>query len=309
MDRLKEKNKDSPLVSIIIPSYNHGKFIGRALDSILSQTYKYFEVIVVDNYSNDETDLVISQHLDPRIQLFKIKNNGILGASRNLGVQVAKGDWIAFLDSDDWWCSEKLECCISKISNAVDLIYHDLAIVDQRKNNRHPRIVRTRQLIKPVLVDLLINGNLISNSSVMVRKSVFYKIGPINQEPEINPSVDYNTWLKVAKETNNFLYLSRCLGYYQLHASNVSKRDMSESHIAAQKSFLNILNASQKKQVNALVSYMAGAYLYAVKDYEGAIKKFLYTIIFTKKITLIFKSLLMVLTSFLFLIGRSFRKD
>jgi glycosyltransferase involved in cell wall biosynthesis len=308
MNKLKVKNKILPLVSIIIPSYNHGKFIGRALDSVLYQTYKYFEVIIVDNYSNDETDFVISQYFDPRIRLFKIKNNGILGASRNLGIHAAKGDWLAFLDSDDWWKSEKLERCISKITNSVDLIYHDLAIVDQVKNNQYPKVVRTRQLIKPVLVDLLINGNLISNSSAMVRKSILDKIGPINQELEINPSVDYNTWLKVSKETNNFLFIPECLGYYQLHENNISKRDMSKSHVAAQKNFLEILNESQKKQVNSLVSYMAGTYLYLIKDFSGAIKKFLHTIFFSNNIRLIFKSLIMVLSSFMFLMGKTFIK-
>ena len=115
----------SPLVSVVIPSYNHGRFLGRALQSVLDQTYTNSEVIVVDNHSTDNTDEVMASFADQRITYLKIHNNGIIAASRNAGLRLAKGEWIAFLDSDDYWSGNKLEQCILNRSNN-DVIYHRL---------------------------------------------------------------------------------------------------------------------------------------------------------------------------------------
>ena len=98
----------NPLISIVIPSYNHARFIKNAIDSILNQTFLNWEVLVVDNYSSDETDIVLEKYIDNRIRCFKIKNEGVIARSRNKGILEAKGDWIAFLDSDDWWTNTKL---------------------------------------------------------------------------------------------------------------------------------------------------------------------------------------------------------
>ena len=95
--------KSKPFVSVVIPTYNHAKFLGKALESVIYQTYRNWEVIVIDNKSTDGTRQVIENYKDPRIQYFKISNDGIIAKSRNLGINVAKGEWIAFLDSDDWW--------------------------------------------------------------------------------------------------------------------------------------------------------------------------------------------------------------
>ena len=104
-----------PLVSIVIPTYNHAKFISKALKSILDQTFKDWEAIIIDNQSTDQTNDILSKYSDPRIKSYKIDNNGIIAKSRNLGIKLSKGKWIAFLDSDDWWTSEKLEVCFDNI--------------------------------------------------------------------------------------------------------------------------------------------------------------------------------------------------
>ncbi len=91
------------LVSVVIPTYNHARFLGRALQSVMDQTYKNWEVIIIDNHSQDNTDEIVEAFKDPRITLLKIHNNGVIAASRNMGIRAAKGEWIAFLDSDDHW--------------------------------------------------------------------------------------------------------------------------------------------------------------------------------------------------------------
>ena len=137
-----------PIVSIVIPTYNHAKFIGKALESVIDQTYKNWEAIVIDNNSTDDTDKVINQYNDPRIKYLKINNDGVIAKSRNLGIKEAKGEWIAFLDSDDWWTKDKLEVCISKISKNVDFIYHAYEYANKSKSFFKKKIIKGRELKK-----------------------------------------------------------------------------------------------------------------------------------------------------------------
>ena len=113
LKKIKLNTKLRPLVSIIIPTYPQATYIGKALQSIIDQTFKNWEAIIIDNHSTDDTQKILNQFVDPRIKCLKIKNNGIIAKSRNLGIKFAKGEWIAFLDSDDWWTKDKLEICIN----------------------------------------------------------------------------------------------------------------------------------------------------------------------------------------------------
>ena len=106
-----------PLVSVVIPTYNHANFLTRSLGSVVNQTYLNLEIIIVDNHSTDDTDLVIKSFLDHRIKTFKIHNNGVIAASRNCGISHSNGDWIAFLDSDDYWLPSKIEFALSAVTN------------------------------------------------------------------------------------------------------------------------------------------------------------------------------------------------
>ena len=237
-----------PLISIVIPTYNHSEYLIRALQSILNQTYKNWEAIVIDNHSTDETNKVMGRYIDQRIKYFKIHNFGVIAKSRNKGILTAKGEWIAFLDSDDWWTPDKLKNCVDFFDNHVDLIYHDLEISSIKQNIYKKKIIKTRQLKKPVLIDLLVNGNIISNSSVVVRKNIIQKIGMIDESKELVGSEDYNTWLKISNLTDQFIYLPKKLGYYFVHDQSISKKDMSLSCRHATYKFLSVLNNEQKKK-------------------------------------------------------------
>ncbi len=97
------------LVSIIMPSYNTGEYIADSINSVLSQTYKNWELIIVDDCSNDNTDEVINSFDDYRIRYYKNEKNSGAAVSRNKALRLAKGRWIAFLDSDDLWNPKKLQ--------------------------------------------------------------------------------------------------------------------------------------------------------------------------------------------------------
>ena len=116
-----------PLVSVIMPTYNHAKFIGKAIGSVLNQTHKNLELIIIDNYSVDNTEEIVKSFNDHRIKYIKFMNNGVIAASRNNGLKIAKGEWVCFLDSDDWWYPKKLET-VQEYTSGSDIIYHNLDI-------------------------------------------------------------------------------------------------------------------------------------------------------------------------------------
>ena len=156
----------APLVSVVIPTFNHGHYLGRALQSLIDQSYHDWEAIVIDNYSTDNTEDVISGFSDKRINYFKFHNNGVIGASRNVGIRAAKGKWIAFLDSDDWWHPGKLAEFHGRSEKNLDVFYHELEVM-RPSNSWRRSFIGSWQVKSPVQIDLLIRGNALATSSVL----------------------------------------------------------------------------------------------------------------------------------------------
>ena len=287
-------NKLFPLVSIVMPTYNYANYLGRALQSVLDQTYKNWEAIVIDNHSTDDTSKVVDRYKHPRIKYIKISHQGVIAKSRNAGILAAKGEWIAFLDSDDWWVSDKLRTCAEYFNNEVDLIYHDLEIIRSKHQFFKRKLVKTRKLKKSILIDLLVNGNAISNSSVIVRKKMLEKIDLIDECKDLVAAEDYNTWLKIANLTDQFLYLPKRLGYYFIHEQNVSKKDISLSMRQATYKFLSILDNKKKIKLESNIRYLSGCFHYLNINFKNAKKDLLFTLR-NGTFFLRLKSLLMIL--------------
>lgn len=258
-----------PTITIVMPTYNHANFLGKALQSLIDQTYKEWEVIIIDNHSTDSTDEVIKKFNDPRIRNYKITNHGILAKSRNLGIKVSRGNWIAFLDSDDWWTADKLEVCFKEMNDKVDLMYHNLQVIYQSKLSSK-KIYKGRKLYNPILNDLLISGikygNAIAQSSVIVRKSLLLKIGGIDENINLVGSEDYNTWLRIAEITDQFKYLNKNLGYILIHENNVSNKDMSTPQRQAVLKYMKLLNHKQKINLEVKFNYISGSYKFLNND-------------------------------------------
>jgi glycosyltransferase involved in cell wall biosynthesis len=288
-----------PIVSIVIPTYNHAKFIGKALQSIIDQTYKNWETIVIDNNSTDDTDKVINQYNDPRIKYLKINNDGVIAKSRNLGIKEAKGEWIAFLDSDDWWTKDKLEVCLSKICKNVDFIHHATEYVNKSKSFLTKKIIKGREFKKPILNDLLIGtitkGSQISNSSVIVRKNILIKIGGLNENKILVGSDDYDTWLRIAQITDQFLYVNKKLSYVLFHDARTSnKKDMSIPQRLVITDFMHLFDKQQKLSLEIKLRYISGNYNYLNNNSEKAKKDFMF-VIRNGVIRLKLRSLLMII--------------
>jgi len=266
----------SPQVSVVIPTYNHAHYLARALQSVLDQSYTNWEVIVIDNHSADNTDEVLQSFTDPRISFLKIHNNGVIAASRNAGIRAAKGEWVAFLDSDDWWERNKLQVCFDSIDGKIDFVYHELDLVRESPQLFGKKTIGSWQVKPSVLVDLMVRGNAIPTSSVLVKKRLLDEIGGMNESADMVASEDYNAWLKIAGLTDRFLYVPKVLGSYTLHSQGVSKKDMSVSERHATNEFVSLLNERQRMKFEANLKYKKGRFCYLAGDYSVAKENLLF---------------------------------
>ncbi len=189
-------------VSIIIPTYNRADKLYISLLSLTNQTFKDFEVIVCDDGSIDNTKEVVEGFSSQLNITYNSDNNfGGPAKPRNRGIRLAKGEIIAFLDSDDWWFPNKLEVSL-KYLQQYDFIYHDL-----QKYNSHSvfkGIVKGRILSGDVFKNLLINGNCIPNSSVMIKRNIIELVGYFSEDKNLIAVEDYEYWLRVSLVTSNF---------------------------------------------------------------------------------------------------------
>ena len=202
-----------PFFSIILPTYNQADFLEISIRSILSQTFKDWELLIINNSSKDKTQKVINNFKDKRINSFKINNKGILANSRNLGIKKAKANWICFIDSDDRWFPEKL----LEVKNYIDLYkgdlyYHDLVYENKGFLRRKKISDKSKTIKKPILKYFSENGNPIGQSSVVVKKNILKKVNYISVNKEKFSWEDFDTWIKISKITDKFIRVPITLG-------------------------------------------------------------------------------------------------
>lgn len=217
---------ESILFSVIIPTYNSANFLKTALSSVIRQSYQKWEAIIVDNNSSDNTAEVIDSFKDGRIRVVSINNNGVIAASRNLGIKESNGDWVAFLDSDDKWYAQKLSIihrCI-KDNPQFDVVTNDEYVVTNDKKKK--KILRYGPLPKDSYKNMLFFGNKLSTSATVVKKN-FLDINLLNfnEEKDFVTVEDYDFWLNLSRHKANFKFIHEIMGEYLIHESNNSKRE------------------------------------------------------------------------------------
>jgi glycosyltransferase involved in cell wall biosynthesis len=260
---------NQPLITVVIPSFNHASWIGAAIDSVLSQSYKNLEIIVIDNCSTDLTDSVLDAFKEFGIKVLKVNNLGSIAFSRNIALNEANGEWVAFLDSDDWWLPHKLYECSKYFNVGTDLIYHNLYVTLDSKVSSPSKLIKSRKLKSPVFFDLLINGNTIATSSVVVRKDLLLRIGGMREDSQLVGVEDYNTWLRIAKITDGFKLIDRYLGNYRIHSQNISMDNKFQTISFATEEFLDDLNLKQRTRMSARILYQEARYRYLHRNYKN----------------------------------------
>lgn len=201
------------LVSIIMPTYNQADFIGDAIFSALSQNYKNFELIIVDNFSTDETERVVLEFNDPRVRYFKFNNCGVIAAGRNFGVKQSIGEVLAFLDSDDIWEPTMLSAQMAALQDDACLVsscFKPIGNVTRCRN--HLDHIPENTLRRFSFSDL-IQSNSIMTSSVVILKKTFVDAGGFDESSDFRFIEDWELWLRIAKHKDFIINGQRLLNY------------------------------------------------------------------------------------------------
>lgn len=203
------------LVSIIMPSYNTGRFIKETIESVLAQSYPAWELIIVDDCSTDNTDDVVSQYLtDERIRYIKNEINSGAAVSRNRALREAKGKWIAFLDSDDLWEADKLQKQILFMKdNGYHFSYTNYVEIDEKSKLNGKSVTGPKCISKHGMYNYCWMGCL----------TVMYDADAVGliQIADIKKNNDYAMWLKVCKKANCYL-LDDNLARYRKRSGSIS---------------------------------------------------------------------------------------
>ena len=247
------------LVSIIMPSYNTGKFIAESIRSVQAQTYGNWELLIVDDCSKDNTDEVVKPFLDDsRIIYIKNDKNSGAAVSRNRALREAKGRWIAFLDSDDLWTAEKLEKQIAFMQqNNYHFVYANYSEIDENSAPKGVHVTGPKRITRLGMYAYCWPGCL----TVMYDASV---VGLV-QIADIKKNNDYAMWLKVSRKADCYL-LDENLASYRKRSGSISNH----SYTALVKWHYRLFRVAEHK------SPVVSAFLTGGNLFFGTIKKIMH---------------------------------
>jgi hypothetical protein len=217
----------APLVTILTPTYNHERYIGDCVKSVLDQTFDDWEQIIIDDGSTDETGSLVRGFKDERIRYIRQPHLGIekLSETYNRGLEAAKGELIAILEGDDMFPRKKLELQTRSFDDDIVLSFGRYVLVDE--NHKYlgyfplhsGQYLRTTDWLKPLLISCFI-----SSPTVMIRKDALLKVGGFIQ-PAGSNCVDQATYLELAL-VGKFKYVDETLGIWVKHGDNWSDRNL-----------------------------------------------------------------------------------
>jgi glycosyltransferase involved in cell wall biosynthesis len=213
-----------PLVSVVIPCYKYAHYLGDALRSVLAQTHRDLEVIVVDDGSPDDVASVVAEFShDPRVGLIQQTNRGV-SAARNRGIEESKGTYLNFLDADDWLAATKLEeqARILDEHHDIGFVYSDFFwVYEDREEGPEASVSAWRELLNGDIFASLMAGAYFAPHTVLIRRTVLEDIGYFD-EP-LNAMEDWDLWVRAAGAGHLAYYLDKKLAYGRVHAKSLSK--------------------------------------------------------------------------------------
>jgi glycosyltransferase involved in cell wall biosynthesis len=249
-------NRNNPLVSVIMPVYNHEKFIKKAICSLIEQNYINWELIVIDDGSTDSSANIIKSFKDPRIFYYYQKNKGVkkLAETLNKGLDICRGKFVTMLPSDDYWPVYRLNIQIPYFKNKKTvLVFGNMFIVDEKDNiiananlNNNYHFYNT--FPKSKKIHIYFKENYIMQPTVLIKTKVLKKIGGYIQ-PKYMYAEDYPTQMHLLFK-GDFKFINKKLAYYRMHSDQMTKnhiKEMVETDIKFLREFYNSLDVEKKK--------------------------------------------------------------
>lgn len=259
--------KPAPLVSVVVPTYNRSTLLRETIASILGQTLQDFEIIIVDNMSDDDTAHQLASLGDSRIQHIKNPNYGVIAVNRNIGARRAVGKYVAFCDDDDLWMPDKLarQVAAMESDSEVALCYTN-GCTFRGADVVHDRMVS--RLAFDNHFRHLLWDNCIPSSSVVIRKTILETTGLIDEAPSLVAVEDYEMWLRIAHESK-LVFLDEALIKYRLHQRSAGLKP----RFVALRNVQVLKSVGRKVPVSPWLIYRAIAYQYAKHVYFRLVGK------------------------------------
>lgn len=229
-----EQMNSEPLVSVIIPAYNHEEYIEECLLSVIKQTYKNIEIIIINDGSTDETEkeiMKIIDTIDRKIYYTSQENQGVC-KTLNRGLKIASGKYIAILASDDMWVTHRIERQVSHMEKYkhVGFVFSDSKFIFNRKvsnikfsdyKSKLNTLFTEMNFYRSIYYDLL-TGNFICAATVLIRKEALDQVGQFDINIDFE---DYDMWLRLSKKYDAG-YIPEVLALYRMHGNNLSNNSL-----------------------------------------------------------------------------------
>ncbi len=221
---------DNHLISIIMPAYNVEEYIRATIDSVVNQTYKNWELIIIDDGSTDNTASIIKDYVKKESRIkYLFQPNSKQAIARNYGISFANGTILAFLDSDDLWLPYKLEKSLNSFeSDTYDLLFTESYIasdiyIDTNTKSYSKMGVKSRVYHGDEGLKAFIKNNQIPILTVLVKKQNVIDIGGFDEN--LVPAEDYDLWVRLLKSGNKFIAIDEALSIYRLQQNSSTAND------------------------------------------------------------------------------------
>lgn len=219
-------SKEMIKVSVLIPTFNNKKFLAKTLESVLSQTFRNFEIIVVDDGSSDQTDILIKKFQGdyPNIIKYIYQNNQGVSIARNTAISNSKGEYVAWLDSDDIWEKNYLEISIKTIENIPDvaLVHTNIIRINEKDEVIEIPQREKKYLSGQIFEHLFLRKAHIACSTVLMKRICFENVGLFDPYLTRLGCEDRDMWLRISQKYQIF-YIDQPLTRYRVHLNSMSQ--------------------------------------------------------------------------------------
>lgn len=217
-----------PEISVIIPAYKARNYLAGALNSVADQTFRDWEILLVDDYSPDPIDDIVSEFKSRTgcdVRLLRHNENQGLGGARNTGIRESLGAWVALLDHDDIWASDHLE----SLHNACTTQSVDLAFCSVQEFSKQPGDLKSvwgpkENIPKDAFPLALFEYSFITPSATLIRKSLLMQVGGFNTDPKVHMVEDLDLWLRLMQAGAHIVHVKKPTCYYRKHVQAATSR-------------------------------------------------------------------------------------
>jgi teichuronic acid biosynthesis glycosyltransferase TuaG len=247
-------------ISVIIPTYNRSKELLRAVNSVLNQTTQVLEILICDDGSTDDSYPLIKSLDNPLIIWINCGRNGNAAVPRNIGIKNAKGNWVAFLDSDDEWLPFKLEYQINLIlSNNASAVSSNAININVKTKEFRSYFNKEFRYFN---FSKLLYSNYVITSSVLIKKNLLLKYKLFPENVDFIGIEDYALWLKISTNDNFFYSNESLLNYYSDHSNSLSSKCFLDLNQIRKKVLIHLISIFKCENLHLTIKQNLYIYFY-----------------------------------------------